>query len=319
MPYSMYFDDYQSCQTTTMISEMDSNPYSTSGNNGVFPISFLPFSTSDNRQELVFDNVDASSTGNTVNEMTGSIPLYVPSCLPGLETSNYASIAYPVSQIFQEGSIPSSQDTTCESTDDTINEIPQSLDSQSTVLSNVTTKDDPIDSSCDSTTNDVDYEPFDEDSRDKVTSKRRNNWSVEECNLLKRAVEIYGCENRWSDIARYVSTRSVSQCVNKWNNDLSKKHNRWNKEASKRLDAILKRTSDIKEIMKEMPDHTYIQIYQQLQKRNFKTRPWKEEETKLLIQMKKENMTNAKIGRTLGRNSDDVKNMVKKLENRRLL
>ena len=71
--------------------------------------------------------------------------------------------------------------------------------------------------------------------------------------------------------------------------------------------------------MKEMPDHTYIQIYQQLQKRNFKSRPWKEEETKLLIQMKKENMTNAKIGRTLGRNSDDVKNMVKKLENRRLL
>ena len=35
--------------------------------------------------------------------------------------------------------------------------------------------------------------------------------------------------------------------------------------------------------------------------------------------MKKNKMSNAKIGHSLNRNSDDIKNMVKKLENRGVL
>lgn len=320
MNFSISYDDnYQSYQTTCLFSEMETDPNPPLNNSNIGYVSSLFDTSSNNNHGLMFGNYEPSSNENVVNGMSSSLPLYSPITLPESDFISPFNISYPVSTIIVDDPTPSSQDTIYESANDTINEIPQSSDSQPTVLSDVTTKDVSIDDSYDSTTNDDDFIPLDEDISNNASSKRRNNWTVEECNLLKRAVQIYGCENRWSDIAKFVSTRTVSQCVNKWNNDLSKKHKRWNKEASRRLDAIIKHTTDIKDIMKLMPDHTYIQIYQQLQKRNCMNRPWKDEEISMLISMKKNKMSNAKIGHSLNRNSDDIKNMVKKLENRGVL
>lgn len=305
--------DYLLSQMKQWTEEMNFTPYD---NDYPPTYSLIEFHFDPAPEETVSYAMSSNSIDNCANMVVSTTSSSIPT-EPG--SSDTSSIITPMPVDITEGLIPSSQESSYGSEADTLNENDPSSDYQFTDLSESLNNEDHSSSSLELTVNDDYDEPFVEEYHSGKSFRQRKMWTTEECNRLKQAVKLFGTENRWSDISKYVATRSVSQCVNKWNNDLGKSHKRWNKDDSKRLDCILQHTSNIKEIMKEMPDRTYIQIYQQLQKRICKSRGWNEQEEKQLIKMKKSGVTNAKICHSLSRNSDDIKNMIKKLQNRNRL
>ena len=148
-------------------------------------------------------------------------------------------------------------------------------------------------------------------------------WSAEECNRLQRAVTQLGSSMHWNQVASYVGTRTVSQCINKWKNDISKggKKPRWTEEATKQLREYVNQGLSSKEIQKRMPDYTYIQIYQQTRKLHTNTAPWEEWEYDLLVKLKRAGvMGDTEIGRRLNnRHRDAVKNVWNHLKRERNL
>lgn len=136
-------------------------------------------------------------------------------------------------------------------------------------------------------------------------------WTEEECNRLREAVKIYGVPGSWSKIAKYVGTRSSSQCINKWKNDLCKKRKRWNREATIQLASYLKKGMSEEEIAKKMSEYTYIQLYQQMRKYYTNQSPWEEWEIQKLAEYKRQGiLSNTQIGGKLNnRHCDAVKNM----------
>ena len=143
------------------------------------------------------------------------------------------------------------------------------------------------------------------------------HWTAEECDRLREAVKLWGSSKRWNKISAYVSTRSVSQCINKWKNDLSKegKRQRWDAKASAQLNFYLREGLSVKAIQEKMPSYTYIQIYQQINKRMKRCAKWEEWEIEKLKELKKSGVSSyTVIGNLLNnRHCDDVKNMWKKL------
>ena len=168
--------------------------------------------------------------------------------------------------------------------------------------------------------------PADTDSSaDMFTSSRASpkRWSTEECNRLQHAVSHLGSSMRWNQVASYVGTRSVSQCINKWKNDICKggKKPRWTAEATNRLREYVNQGLSNKEIQRRMPEYTYIQIYQQTRKLNTNTAPWEEWEYDLLVKLKTAGlMGDTEIGRRLNnRHRDAVKNVWSHLKRERNL
>ena len=155
------------------------------------------------------------------------------------------------------------------------------------------------------------------DSLDKDSSvssngrSRPNKWSQEECQRLREAVKNSGATIRWSEVAKYVGTRSMGQCINKWKNSLCKKRERWTSKSSEQLQQLMKRGLKEKEIVALMPQFTYIQIYQQIRKLSSNTKPWAEWELEKLVRLKSEGtLGDTEIGRLLdNRHRDAVKNM----------
>ena len=154
----------------------------------------------------------------------------------------------------------------------------------------------------------------------------RNNprhWTAGECNRLREAVKLWGSSKRWNQIATYVATRNVSQCINKWKNDLSKegKRQRWSPDATARLRQFLDEGLTMKEIQKRMPEYTYIQIYQQTNKLRTNTAPWEPWEYELLVKLKAAGeLSDTDIGRRLNnRHRDVVKNVWSHLKRERNL
>lgn len=136
-------------------------------------------------------------------------------------------------------------------------------------------------------------------------------WTPTECKRLIDAVGKYGIKHNWKEIAAYVGTRDLSQCFNKWKNSLCKKKKRWNKEATKQLQRYVDRGYELNQILELMPEYTYIQIYQQIERRNSNYGCWKQWEIEELIRLKKEGKkSETEIGRCLdNRHRDSVKSM----------
>lgn len=136
-------------------------------------------------------------------------------------------------------------------------------------------------------------------------------WSTEECQRLREAVENCGATLRWSEVAKYVGTRTVGQCINKWKNSLCKKRERWTANSTEQLKELLKKGVSEKEIARLMPQFTYIQLYQQIRKLSSNTKPWAQWEVEKLIKLKQEGtLGDTEIGRALdNRHRDAVKNM----------
>lgn len=160
--------------------------------------------------------------------------------------------------------------------------------------------------------NDDDWSDTSHISHDYTVSSRSNRliWTREECKRLRKAVSLFGDKDHWSEVSDYVKTRSVSQCFNKWKNDLSvTRKKRWNADATKRLLVYLKEKRSFHEIEKLMPDFTYIQLYQQYQKNTANHEPWDQWEIETLIALKKEGTwSDTQIGQKLNkRYRDDVK------------
>lgn len=150
---------------------------------------------------------------------------------------------------------------------------------------------------------------------DEATNKllMENNyfWTPTECKRLIDAVNKYGSKHNWKEIAAYVGTRDLSQCFNKWKNSLCKKKKRWNKEATKQLQCYVDRGYELNQILELMPEYTYIQIYQQIERRKSNYGIWKQWEIEELIRLKTEGrMSETEIGRNLdNRHRDSVKSM----------
>ena len=147
-----------------------------------------------------------------------------------------------------------------------------------------------------------------------LSSGSRNRpvkWSPEECQRLREAVENCGATLRWSEVAKYVGTRTMGQCINKWKNSLCKKRERWTAQSSEQLKELLKKGLSEKEIARLMPQFTYIQLYQQIRKLSSNTKPWAQWEVEKLVKLKQEGtMGDTEIGRCLdNRHRDAVKNM----------
>ena len=71
----------------------------------------------------------------------------------------------------------------------------------------------------------------------KLDSKKRNVWSIEEDNLLKSAIDIYGVSD-WNVVAKYVGKgRTRSQCMQRWKRDINPmiKREKWSVEEDKKL------------------------------------------------------------------------------------
>ena len=139
-----------------------------------------------------------------------------------------------------------------------------------------------------------------------------SKWTSREKKLQEEAVKKYGSEGKWPLIAKYVGTRSCSQCVNKWKNDLKFESKiRWNKKATAILDKHIREGRTDKEIMALMTDYAYIQIKQHLQKARMNHGPWSSEEVEKLFYLKANtNLTDTEIGHQLNnRHRDDVKKM----------
>lgn len=145
-----------------------------------------------------------------------------------------------------------------------------------------------------------------------------NFWTDEECSRLQEAVNRFGCHGQWKRISSFVGTRSENQCINKWKNDLCKqgKRRRWNPAASSQLIQYMNAGLSIKAIQERMPEYTYIQIYQQVEKRKKRHDSWEKWEVERLKELKKNGVySNSDIGALLNnRHCDDVKNMWKKIE-----
>lgn len=135
-------------------------------------------------------------------------------------------------------------------------------------------------------------------------------WTKEECDRLYTAIHRFGV-GHWTEISRYVGSRCVSQCINKWKNSLSKKRERWTAAATKQLKEYVNNGATEKEIAKLMPQYTYIQLYQQIRKLQTNSSPWAEWEIELLIKLKLEGrLGDTEIGRQLNnRHRDNVKNV----------
>lgn len=142
-------------------------------------------------------------------------------------------------------------------------------------------------------------------------------WKSDECDRLRKAIALYGSCGQWKLIANHVGTRTENQCINKWKNDLCKqgKRRRWNADASRQLDKLLKAGLDVKAIQDHMPNYTYIQIYQQIEKRKKRRDEWKAWEIEKLKELKSNGVNSfTEIGNLLNnRHCDDVKNMWKKI------
>ena len=150
--------------------------------------------------------------------------------------------------------------------------------------------------------------------------KKRNTpvfWTSDECDRLREAVKLYGPNRQWKKVTEYVGTRSENQCINKWKNDLSKegKRQRWDAKASAQLNFYLREGLSVKAIQEKMPSYTYIQIYQQINKRMNRCAKREEWEIEKLKELKKSGVSSyTVIGNLLNnRHCDDVKNMWKKL------
>ena len=115
----------------------------------------------------------------------------------------------------------------------------------------------------------------------------------------------------------------MSQCINKWKNDLSKegKRQRWSPDATARLRQFLDEGLLMKEIQTRMPEYTYIQIYQQTNKLRTNTAPWEPWEYELLVKLKTAGeFSDTDIGRRLNnRHRDVVKNVWSHLKRERIL
>ena len=158
-----------------------------------------------------------------------------------------------------------------------------------------------------------------------------SKWTMRECRALQKAVKKYGTRNHWSEIAscfdsRFnsplgVGTRTVSQCVNKWRNDISMvgKKVRWTKASTTDLQSFLNQGKTEKEIRKLMPQYTYIQIYQHIRRLQCNHEPsacwqgvicrWEDWEVTKLKELRDQGIRFAEIGRQLkNRHRDDVKN-----------
>ena len=124
-------------------------------------------------------------------------------------------------------------------------------------------------------------------------------------------MENCGATLRWSEVAKYVGTRTMGQCINKWKNSLCKKRERWTAQSSEQLKELLKKGLSEKEIARLMPQFTYIQLYQQIRKLSSNTKPWAQWEVEKLVKLKQEGtMGDTEIGRCLdNRHRDAVKNM----------
>ena len=135
-------------------------------------------------------------------------------------------------------------------------------------------------------------------------------WTKDECDRLHTAISRFGV-GHWTEISRFVGTRCVSQCINKWKNSLSKKRERWTAAATKQLREYVQSGASEKEIAKLMPQYTYIQLYQQIRKLRTNSSPWAEWEIELLIKLKLEGrLGDTEIGRQLNnRHRDNVKNV----------
>ena len=159
-------------------------------------------------------------------------------------------------------------------------------------------------------------------SETKTTARVRNApkyWKKDECDRLRKAISMYGSHGQWKLIANHVGTRTENQCINKWKNDLCKHGNRkrWNSDASRQLEKLLKLGLDVKAIQDRMPAYTYIQIYQQIEKRKKRRDEWKSWEIEKLKELKSNGVHSfTEIGNLLNnRHCDDVKNMWKKVCN----
>lgn len=157
-------------------------------------------------------------------------------------------------------------------------------------------------------------------SETKTTARVRNApkyWKKDECDRLRKAISMYGSHGQWKLIAHHVGTRTENQCINKWKNDLCKHGNRkrWNADASRQLEKLLKLGLDVKAIQDRMPAYTYIQIYQQIEKRKKRRDEWKSWEIEKLKELKSNGVHSfTEIGNLLNnRHCDDVKNMWKKI------
>ena len=157
-------------------------------------------------------------------------------------------------------------------------------------------------------------------SETKTTARVRNApkyWKKDECDRLRKAISMYGSHGQWKLIANHVGTRTENQCINKWKNDLCKHGNRkrWNSDASRQLEKLLKLGLDVKAIQDRMPAYTYIQIYQQIEKRKKRRDEWKSWEIEKLKGLKSNGVHSfTEIGNLLNnRHCDDVKNMWKKV------
>ncbi|KAK8798948.1 hypothetical protein WA171_005701 [Blastocystis sp. BT1] len=204
---------------------------------------------------------------------------------------------------------------------------------ESEIITDQSSKEDNVvetkESQSNQSTDDSDAEwtlPADTDSgADMFTSSRASpkKWSAEECNRLQHAVSHLGASMHWNQVASYVGTRSVSQCINKWKNDICKggKKPRWTVEATNRLREYINQGLSNKEIQRRMPEYTYIQIYQQTRKLNTNTAPWEEWEYDLLVKLKTTGlMGDTEIGRRLNnRHRDAVKNVWSHLKRERNL
>ena len=151
------------------------------------------------------------------------------------------------------------------------------------------------------------------DGYSSVSSRRKQcKWTKDECNRLVEAVMEKGVDNiNWSRVAARVGNRTVSQCINKWKNDLSRegRHIRWTPKATQILRAYMNEGLGIQEIIERMPQYSYIQIYQQFQKGQCNSGPWEDWEVEKLIQLRNEGMGFTEIGRNLNnRHYDDVRN-----------
>lgn len=142
--------------------------------------------------------------------------------------------------------------------------------------------------------------------------QEQRKWTKDECNRLVKAVMEKGVDNiNWSYVAACVGNRTVSQCINKWKNDLSRegRHIRWTPRDTEILKAYMNEGLSMKEIMEKMPQYSYIKIYQQFQKAQCNSGPWEDWEVDRLIQLRNEGMGFAEIGRNLNnRHYDSVRN-----------
>lgn len=152
--------------------------------------------------------------------------------------------------------------------------------------------------------------------------KEQVHWSNKENRKLMDAVNMvtgkYGTvDGHWNEIAKYVGSRDLRQCCNRYKNCI-KKVRRWNNEDTKQLNEFINKGYGLDDICRLMEPLTRVQIQQQIKILTSNNSLWTAEDEQKLIQLKEEGiLTDTEIGRQLGnRHTSDVRKKYNQLKKR---